>query len=242
MAELEKLFDGSYNYLDKGVHYSQENFSVVKNPDRNVIIFQSEILSRVSTGEFLKINVTYEVNSYWAPQKVVIQKSLGPNTATEIFQADNESQMLNYEFTNNSGTHKSSKNIVTRYQIATPAICCSMISSMIKKLDSHSRSSSILVTSQNNWEYIAPIIDQSIFMEYKVHEQAELSINGQSLSAVKCLVFQHDVLERAEDELPTTFYLSKHIGIPYQVEHGDLLIQIRYLNKNKTKSFEDFFR
>jgi hypothetical protein len=242
MKELEKMFDGSYNYLDKGVHYSQENFTVVKHPLRNEIIFKSEILSRVSTGEFLKINVTYEVNMYWAPQKVIIEKSLGPNTATEIFIADNDAQMLNYEFTNNTGTHKFSKNIVTRYQIATPAICCSMISSMIKKLDSHSRSSSILVTSQNNWEYVAPITDQSIFMEYKVHEQTDLNINGQNLSAVKCLVFQHDVLERAEDEVPTTFYLSKHIGIPYQVEHGDLLIQIRYLNKNKTISFEDHFK
>ncbi|MFZ4712420.1 MAG: hypothetical protein ACOYL6_01795 [Bacteriovoracaceae bacterium] len=242
MAELEKLFEGAYNYLDKGVNYSQENFTVLKNTDKNILIYTSEILTRVSTGEFLKINVGYEVNSFWAPLKVVIHKTLGPNFATETFIPDYEAQLLTYEFTNNDGTQTYSRNIVTRYQIATPAICSSMIVSMTKKFDSMSRNACILVTTNNNWEYKNPFEDQPIFIEYKTHEKTTLKLNGQDLSSVRCLVYQHDSVHQSDLEVPTTFYISKNIGIPYLVESGDIKIQIRFLNKTKTSKVEDFFR
>ncbi len=239
MSELEKLFDGAYNYSEKGVSYSQENFSVYKNTDKNILIYSAELLTRVNTGEFLKISVGYEVNSFWAPLKVVIHKTLGPNFATETYTPDYENQILNYEFKNNLSTSNYSRNIVTRYQIATPSMACSMVMTMTKKFDTMSRNASIIVSSTNNWDYKEPFVDKAIYSEYKTHESSELKLNGQDLSATKCYVYQSDSTHHVSEE-PTVFWLSKHLGIPYLMESGDIKVQIKFLNKTKSEHLDGF--
>jgi hypothetical protein len=235
MNQLEKLFDGAYNYFDqeKGVPYSQEIFSVHRNPENNFLIYRAEILSRVTTGEFLKINTYYEVNTFWAPQKVIIEKTLGANFAKEIYTPDYDNQILNYEFINPQGSKNYSRNIVTRYQITTPAISTSMLSSQTKKFDSMSRNAYILVSCSNAWEFEKPFEDKSVFVEYKTHESKEIIINGSSLACIKCLMYQTDTNQNMTEE-PTTFYLSKHVGIPYLVESKDIKIEIKYLHKAKS--------
>lgn len=234
MAQLEKLFDGAYNYFDreKGIPYSQEIFTVYKNPENNFLIYKAEILSRVTSGEFLKINTHYEVNTFWAPQKVIIEKTLGAIFTKEVFTPDYDNQILSYEFTNPNGTKNISRNIVTRYQITTPATSTSMLSSQTKKFDSMSRNAYILVSSNNAWEYEAPFEDKSVFVEYKTHESKEVVINGSSLSCIKCHMYQTDTNQNMTEE-PTIFYLSKHVGIPYLVEGKDIRIEIKYLHKAK---------
>jgi hypothetical protein len=51
------LLEGSYFYYEKGVNYSQENFKFIQNSDKQNYQVLSEVLSRIETGEFLKINV-----------------------------------------------------------------------------------------------------------------------------------------------------------------------------------------
>lgn len=241
MNELEKIFDGAYSYLENDVPYSQENFQVYKNVEKNFLVYKAEILTRVPSGEFLKINCHYEVNTFWAPQKVIIEKTLGESFAIETFTPDHDNQVLVYDFTNNGGTQTYSRNIVTRYQITTPAISTSMLCSQTKKFDSLSRNAYILVSASNGWEYEKPFVDKSVFIEYKTHENTEIKVNGTTLTCTKCVMYQNDSHHHSS-ELPSTFYLSKHLGIPYKIESDKIKIEIKYLNKMKSVDLDDFFK
>lgn len=236
--EWEKLFNGSYDYKENGQSYSQELFSVYRHNETNHLFYMAEILSRVSTGEFLKIVTEYEVNNQWTPQRVKIHKTMGDNFAIETYLPDFDKQLLNYEFTNNEGTHTLSNPIVTRYQIATPAISTSMLCSLAKKFDSLSRSVYIIVSSDNAWKYNGPYYDRSIFVEYKTHEKTVLTINEQQFNCIKCLAYKQDTNQQST-EVPTTFYLSKHMGLPYKVESENVEVVIRNLHKTKRVTLDD---
>ena len=62
MSFKEKLFEGKYNYLQDGKIYTQENFTVLKEDKiQGEYTYNAEVLTRVRTGEFLKVFI----EAYW---------------------------------------------------------------------------------------------------------------------------------------------------------------------------------
>ncbi|MBL7665903.1 MAG: hypothetical protein JNM93_12280 [Bacteriovoracaceae bacterium] len=234
----EKLFDGHYRYLKDGNEYSQEIFSVTKNLDAKTIIYSSEILSRVSTGEFLKIKCHYEVNSSWNPTKVNVIKSLGNEFADELYEYDTSSQILKYTFLSDGPAHQVERAIGGKFHISTPAVLTSLLFTMQKRYNSVSRNQYYTVVSVNDWIYEGAPEDRFIYLEYKTGEKEELKINGQSLSSTKCMLYEHDSIHNVKEN-PVIYYQSKHIGIPYKADLGEgIEVVISNLKEWQTETYE----
>ncbi len=82
----EILLEGSYLYFNKDHNYSQENFKFVQFPESQMFHIYSEILSRIETGEFLKMMIRFEMNYHYQPLFVRIEKSLGNRYCQEVFK------------------------------------------------------------------------------------------------------------------------------------------------------------
>src|SRR6478609_1004657 len=99
-TNINILLEGSYFYFERGTNYSQENFKFIQLSDTKNFQVLSEVLSRIETGEFLKINVLYEMTPQFLPLHVRIEKSIGNNYALEDFKCDHHAGQLHYLFQN----------------------------------------------------------------------------------------------------------------------------------------------
>mgnify|MGYP001398090871 CR=1 FL=1 len=99
MSVKEKIIEGKYNYFNQGHLYSDEQFEIYRlaSPVGN-LLFSSEVTSRVKTGEFLKINIDYEVNFKFDPINVKIKRQLGNRSSSESFNIDLKETNVVYEF------------------------------------------------------------------------------------------------------------------------------------------------
>ncbi len=240
----EKLFEGQYRYLNDGQEYSQEIFSVQKDLDTKTLVYESEILSRVATGEFLKIRTEYEVNSLWNPVSVEVTKSLGNSFTKETYELDSSSHTLSYVFNTGEERNKIDRNVSGKFHISTPAFLTSLLFTMQKRYNSVSRNQYYTLVSHNEWEFEGPPEDRFIYLEYKTMDGEELKVNNQGLSCTKCFLYEHDSIKNIK-ETPAVYYLSKHIGIPYKVEMGNgyeiIIENLKELQAN-TYEYKDVFK
>jgi hypothetical protein len=240
----EKLFEGLYRYNNNGQEYSQEIFDVYKDLESKTIIYNSEILSRVSTGEFLKIQVEYEVNSSWSPVSIEVTKNLGNRFTKETYELDTTNQILHYEFNTDKDRVRVERSVAGKFHVVTPSFLTSLLYTQQKRYNSVGRNQYFLITSNNEWEFTQEPQDSFVYLEYKTMDGEELKINKQSLSCTKCLLYEHDAIRNIKEE-PAVYYLSKHLGIPYKVEMGEGLdITIEFLKhlQADTYDYKDVFR
>ena len=222
--------EGSYNYFQNGTNYSQENFRVVHLPDSHAYSFNSEITSRIETGEFLKILVRYELNQHFAPTKVRIEKSIGNKFALEIYEIDTANLELFYTFQNSQMSQEYTRNIGAKHYVATPAVCTSALFTLTKKFDATGKTPIVLISSGNDWTYEGPPTEKTIYAEYATREIADFKLNNSPLSASHLCLYETDTSHASTAE-PVNLYLSKHFSIPYQLFHRDLKVVIKNLKK-----------
>jgi len=230
-----KLFEGTFEYFNNGENYSHENFLVFKNEENKSIVYRSEVLSRVHTGEFLKIDVDYEVNSKWFPIKIEVKKSLGEDIANETITIDYDRNILLYEFDDGKNTSSVERILPNRFQVTTPCFLTSMLFSQSKKNNAMGRSQYAVLRPASEWSFVPEIADETLYAEFLTHEKTELKLNNQSVACVKVLLFKNDSSSK-EKEFPVVVFLSKHIGIPYmmQTEEG-IVIKVKNLKKHENQ-------
>jgi hypothetical protein len=229
--KAEIVLEGSYLYYKGAVNYSQEEFKLVHFSDAEVFHFYAEILSRLETGEFLKILVRYEMNNQFIPTLVRVEKSLGNKYALETYKTDTSNYELNYTFQTNQKVQDFKKNISSKHYLTSPAVCTSAIFTLSKKMDANSRSSLYLISSGNDWTYNAPPMEKTVFAEFKSRDYNEFHLHGNTLSASHLCLYEKDI-NQGPEEAPVELYLSKHYSVPYQINHGDQKIVIKNLKKN----------
>jgi hypothetical protein len=225
------LLEGSYFYYEKGVNYSQENFKFIQNSDKQNYQVLSEVLSRIETGEFLKINVLYEVNAQFLPLHVRIEKSIGNNYSLEDFKVDHHAGQLHYNFQNATAQQEFHRPITTRHYLSAPSFATSTIFTQSRKFDATGRTPVTFISSANDWNYQSPPNEKIVYAEWKIKDMDDFKIGGSDLSASHLLVYQNDSTN-ADVEQPVSFFVSKHFGIPYQMIHGDREIRVQNLKKN----------
>lgn len=225
------LLEGSYFYFEKGANYSQENFKLLQLTDKQNYQVISEVLSRIETGEFLKINVLYEMNAQFLPLHVRIEKSIGNNYSLENFKCDHHAGQLHYTFQNATASQEFHRPITSRHYIAAPSFATSCLFTLSKKFDAGGRTGVTFLSSSNDWNYQGPPNEKIVYAEWKLKDMEDFSIGGSSLSASHLMVYQNDSTN-ADIEQPVSFYVSKHFGIPYQMTHGDREIRVQNLKKN----------
>jgi hypothetical protein len=230
-----RLFEGTFEYSNNGENYSQENFVVFKNEENKTIVYRSEVLSRVQTGEFLKINVDYEVNNKWFPVRIEVKKSLGEDYACETFLINYDSNVLIYEFDDGKNKDMVERILPNKFQISTPCFLTSMLFSQSKKHNAMGRSQYNILRPNSDWKFDPEISDETLFAEFMTHEKTELKINNQTVTCVKVLLFKNDSAATIKEQ-PTVVYLSKHIGIPYMLQTEDgVVIKVKNLKKHENQ-------
>ncbi len=240
----ERLFSGSYTYYNNGSEYSQEIFTVNRDLEMKTLIYESEILSRVSTGEFLKIKCSYEVSHTWNPVFVQVVKSLGNCTTKETYNVESSEQVISYQFGNEEEVKTIERNVSGKFHISTPAFLTSTLYTMQKRHNSLSRNQYQIIVSQNEWDYESPPTDSFVYLEYKTMDGESLKINGSTLSCSKCLLYQYDSTKNVK-EVPATYYISDHLAIPYKVDMGNgITILVDNLKEAKKASdeYKDIFK
>lgn len=226
LAEI--LFEGSYLYYDKDHNYSQENFKFVQFQDTQTYHINSEILSRIETGEFLKLIVRYEMNQHFHPVFVRVEKSLGNKYAQETFKVDLSTQELLYTFQNSKTSQDFKRSFNAKHYLTSPSFATSAIFSLSRKFDPTGRTPVTFLSSHNEWEYEKPPEEKVVFAEYKSKEIPDFRLNNAPLSASHLCLYEND----ASNEAPVELFVSKHFAIPYQLLQGDQKIIIKNLKKN----------
>ena len=234
IAETEKIFEGSYLYYLNGQNYSEENFTVEMIEGVNNLIYKSEILSRVDTGEFFKMKVRYEVNKFYVPQGVLIEKYLGERHTTERFVIDQNNQTLIYTFSGDNGEHTVERPFGAKHFIMAPSFLTAALFTVSKKIESSSRTPVTFVTCPNEWEYKGPPEDRTLYVQLKTHNVDDLLVNGAPLTSSKYDLFEEDSLVGAGAPA-AQLWVSKHLGIPYQLEDKNgTKMTIKRMKKLKT--------
>lgn len=231
MANAEIILEGSYLYYQKDINYSQENFKLVHQPDAQIYFFNAEILSRIETGEFLKILVRFEMNQHFTPTAVRIEKSIGNRYALENYVLDVSNFELFYTFQNSTGSHEFKRTVSAKHYLTSPALCTSAIFTLTRKFDATGRTPVVVISSDNDWEYSGHPTEKILYSEFKSREMADFQLNGNPLSASHLCLYEHDSSQPGLED-PVNLYLSKHFAVPYKMEHGDSRIVIKNLKKH----------
>jgi hypothetical protein len=232
MTQNAEIFlEGSYLYYQKDVNYSQENFKLVHLPDAQSYHFYAEILSRIETGEFLKILVRYEMNSHFIPLFVRIEKSIGNRYALETYKVDVTNMQLYYTFQDSRTTQEFKRTVSAKHYLTSPAVCTSAVFTLTRKFDATGRTPVVLVSTDNEWSYQGPPSDKIIHAEFKSRDLSDFKLHGNSLSAGHLCLYEYDSSHPSLED-PVELYLSKHYSVPYQLNHGDQKIIIKHLKKN----------
>jgi hypothetical protein len=232
MSIKEKMIEGKYNYFNKESLYTEENFQVEREQGlQGNLIFSSEVLSRVRTGEFLKINVEYVVSKKFDPVNMKITRQLGGKQSSEEYTIDQKTKNVVYEFNSDGKTHYFEKVVSQMNHIIAPSFVTSMLMVNQKKIDPVQRTPYSLISTENVWEYKGGFTEKEIYVELIDLEPQEIVIDGSKIKASHCKLMQVDSNGSIIDD-SQVIWLSKHFNIPYLVKFGeDFEIRVETLKK-----------
>jgi|GEM_PF-411301 len=233
-SKPKKVIRGAFQYNLNGNIYCEENFEIYRDKKEMLITYFSESMSRVSTGELLKISVEYQVTKDYVPQKVIVKKDLGKEKVEEIFKFDSKKNILSYTFKNKRSKHTQQVNTSPRFHVFTPSACTSILFFLSKKFDATSKNIYFVISSKNQWEYEHPVDSKMVALEKISLTSDTIKIGGQEVQAVHYKLIEDNKNEgAAKDAKPATIqvFLSRHYAVPYQLIAEDgTIIQIKYLN------------
>lgn len=229
-----KAIRGAYKYLRNNTIYSEETFEVFKEKKENAYTFESELHSRVATGELLTMKILYKVNKDYIPVLSMVEKKLGENSVKEIYDFDPRRNVLHYTFLDkNHEYHEVELQTVNKFHITTPSACCSMLYLRSKKFDNSGDNHYNFWTSRNQWEYTGPPTMEIITLKKISTSYEPLTIDGNKLQTLEYRLWKAHEHENNMEQPPfIRIYLSKHVTIPYMIrdDHDNTRIQIKYLN------------
>lgn len=235
MSVTEKIIEGKYIYLQNGQAYSEENFYIERETIMNGhLIINTEVVSRVKTGEFLKVNTKYEVTHQFDPTRVTITRQLGAKKSVETYQINHRDKNYTYSF-ENGGRPKYFEKVITQLpHIAAPSMVTSTLMTNQKKIDPVHKTPFTLISSNNIWEYEQEFQERELYIELLDLKPVQIMIEKNKLTASHCKMFQVDENGKIIDD-NQELWLSKHYNIPYLAKFGkNLEIRIDTL-----KNFED---
>lgn len=232
MITSEVVVEGSYNYLQKNKLYSTENFKLSRRLESGAYFFEAEILSRIETGEFLKVKVYYELTPSMIPVAMKIEKSLGEKYSTENFEVKTSTNELYYEFTSAGKTKSLTKHHPAKHYLTSPAVCTSAIFALTKKFDSTGRTPITLVAGHHSWlaDEASPQ-EHIVYAEFNNREPIELRIGKQELLGHCLTIYNDDSITTHLHSDKVNLMLSKHYAIPYQLIEKNLRVDINVLKR-----------
>ncbi|MBH48314.1 MAG: hypothetical protein CME71_09120 [Halobacteriovorax sp.] len=226
----EKVLRGSYNYFRFNNIYSEETFEVYRDRQDFSVSFYADIHSRVSTGELLTINVDVKLGKDFVPTYVKVVRALGKDHVTETYTFEKSSSSVEYTFETESESESAKIPISSKFHVATPAACSSMVFLKSKKEDTTSKNYYHLIQSSNNWKYDSVPGVKMIAMQRIGTGSENIVIDGHSVQATHYKLFEDDS-DALDNQQSLKVHISKHATVPYMIKSDDgTKIQIKFLN------------
>lgn len=225
------VLEGTYFYYHKESNYSEENFKFYQSSENQALTVKAEVLSRVDSGEFLKILISYEMDNHFHPLQVKIERSIGNMYSQELYRIDPADQLLYYTFQNHEMTQEFTRSINAKHYIASPAVSTSALFTLSKKFDATGRTPINFISSDNEWTYSAPPTEKIVYAEYKFREISDFKLDGTNLPASQLCLYEFDSMNSYAEQ-PVDLFLSKHYSLPYQMGQGDQKVVIKRLKKH----------
>jgi hypothetical protein len=230
--DSDVVFKGAYDYFHKGSLYSEETFFVSKFRRDESFLFNSEILTRLDSGELLKTTVVYHVNKDFVPFNVSITKLVGINRTEEKFNLEKKASTMNYEFLSENKNITGEIILTPRFQVATPNCSHKFLFIFSKKYDPTGRNFYNILTSENTWDFVEIPSMKTVSLERVSLSPISIKIRDKELRATQYRVTSFKEDQSKDIEQPITGYLSKHLHITSQIDApGDIKIQIKYLQE-----------
>lgn len=228
----EKIYRGAFDYYRGDNIYSEEEFEVWKESQNMTYSIFSKLHSRVATGELLTIYVDYQCTKDFVPENVLVEKALGKELVTEIYNFNKKENLVDYLFISKEGQVHDQINSSPKFHIATPTAASSMLFLRSKKEDTTSKNFYITLQSNNDWKFKELPSFKNITMQRISTTAEDVKINGSTVSATEYKLFE-DSNNDEEDYNPAhlNVFMSKHLGIPYSIQSEDgTKILVKYLN------------
>ena len=236
--DIKKVFKGSFDYYRGEQIYCEETFQVVRHIKELTTEFISEAISRISTGELLRLNTNFVVGKNWLPRYVSIKKRLGRNDVQEVFEYEMRSNQILYSFINNTRVSIDELRLATPpiFHITTPTAASSFLFLLAKKFHTTDRNDYTVFASNNMLEYKEEVKAKSISVEKLSATEDSITIGEKQLQGAKYHLYQTpdsdgaSMKEKYSGPVIQAF-ISKHLSIPYLIqEPNGNRIQIKYLN------------
>ncbi len=226
----EIILEGSYQYFEKDLNYSQENFKLSQYEDTKAYTFAAEILSRLENGEFLKLMIRYEMAANFYPFSVRIEKSIGSRYALETYKIDVANLELKYTFQNSTGTQDFRRAVNSKHFLTSPALCTAGVFALTKRFDATGRTPVTFISSDNDWSYKSPPKEKIVYAEPQ-RDTEDFSLNGAPLAVSHIALFDNDSGHGSVEDR-VDLHLSKHFSVPYQLTQGSQRMVIKQLKRN----------
>jgi hypothetical protein len=228
-----KVMRGAYKYLRNDTVYCEETFDLFKEKKENSYTFESELHSRVATGELLTMKNVYRLNKEYIPTFVMLERKLGENSIKEIYDYDPKKNVLKYSLLDKSGVyHDYILTTSNKFFITTPSTCCSMVFLRSKKFDNTGNNHYTFWTSRNQWEFNEVPTITSVAIKKMSTSYEGISIEGNKLQALEYRLMKAQEDDSVENPDYVRIYISKHFTIPYMIkdDKSNTKIQIKFLN------------
>lgn len=229
--KANKIYRGAYKYLRNGNIYCEETFEVFKEKNDMGMLFESQLISRVSTGELLNITVNYKINKDYLPTMVMVNKVLGNENVVEIYTFNSKTNTIKYSFESSEEKKSIEINSSPKFFISTPSISTSMLYLRSKKFDGTAKNFYNVLSSSNQWSFDEEPSFNAIAVERMTLTSESRSFEGSSIQGVEYKIEQNSE-EEDEGQIPfLKCFVSQHITIPYFLEDGEgTKIEVQYLN------------
>lgn len=234
MKYQNKVIEGSYQYYQDGTSYSEENFKLLtEDKSQGNYYLKAEVLSRVKTGEFLKIISEYEFNHAFEPLNVSITRTLGDKESKESYLIDQKNKNVRYTFKDEDNSHKYEKIITGKPHFATPCFSGCMMMTLSRKIDAVHKTPYTIITSDNIWDYKAPFYEKEVFVELMSLDPRIIEIGGNELKTTHCKLIESKDYNASNSGFD--IYLSKYYSIPYKIVFSENF----YIEVERLKHFEN---
>jgi hypothetical protein len=222
ITNFEKIYSGNYDYYQEEKRYCQESFEVYTNRNDKSMLYKSDLLSRVSSGEFLKIRTLYEINENHLPVRVLVDKKMGKNNVQEFFEYDFRESKLIYKFITDKGAKVQEKPISSRFLISTPSFLTTALFAYHRKFDNAPRSPFLVVKSSNIWEAKYSLTEEHIYVKFHIRDHHTIEILNQTFEVIECEIFNTDSWDGGkQDETPLRLTIIPDHAIPFSAVFDD---------------------
>ena len=220
--EGERIFRGFYDYSHKNNFYSEEEFEVYRSRQEPTVSFFSNIYARMKTGEMLHTYVDYMVSKDYVPYKILVEKTLGKNRSSEIYQYDKARSLVNYFFLAGGKENHVKIPVTSCFHIAAPSAASSMLFVQDRREEISEQTFCTFLTGQNKWFFeAAPVLKPVVL--YKPRDKMEsLEIGVETVYAHVYKLYENKEREHLNVDSPhLNIYMSQHFNIPYMFQSSD---------------------